>query len=270
MWGSWRYWGFTPQPRSEARIVAAATVNAVETTPIRAEISGVVDAVNCAMGATVQAGQVCATIEARALHEELARKESALRRATAEAEKARADAAKAKAAFDRTAAGGTRSAKTLALARKAYERAQARALREDASVTTAAAAANAARSTLERTKLLSPVAGTIVTRAAEVGREVSASGKALFLVASDLGVVKIEARVDASFIRDRRLGDTVVFAVDEFPGRLFQGKIIELSQPPEAGSAENSRLVLLTKNDARLLQPGNSVKIHLGQSMVGP
>ena len=270
IWGSWRYGRIPFQARREAAITAFATVSAVETTPIRAEISGFVDAVYCETGVRVEAGRVCATLEARALHGELARNESALRRATAEAEKARAEAAQAKAALERMDAVGARSQKALGGARKAYERAQARALREDASVTTAEAAMKATQSALERTKLVSPVAGMIVMRAAEVGKEVNAGGDHSFLVASDLGVVKIEARVDAAIAREWRLGKKVLFRVDEIPGRAFQGEVIQMSQAPNVGGADEISLVLATNNSDRLLRPGISLKIHLGQSMAGP
>ena len=270
IWGGWRYGRIALQRRLDAPIVTVATVSASETTSIRAEISGVIDAVYCEMGATVRAGQVCATLEARALHEELAGNEAILRRAIAETEKARADAARARAAIERMEVAGSRGQKTLGAARKAYERAQARASREDANVTRAEAAMKATRRAVEQTKLVSPLAGTIVARAVEVGREAKVGGEPAFLVASDLSVVKVEARVDAAIAREWRLGKKVFFRVDEIPGRAFQGEVIQLSQAPNVGGADEISLVLATNNADRLLRPGTSLKIHLGQSMAGP
>jgi RND family efflux transporter MFP subunit len=260
---SWRYWPALLYSSSEGFVTASATISAMETTPIRAEISGVVDTINCELGATVQAGQVCATIEARALRETLARSEMAIRRGTDELNKASVEASQAKAILERVAASRPRAQKALATARQAYARAQALVLRADANMQSAEAAAKATRAVLARTQLVSPVTGTVVARAAEIGREIIAGGEPPFLVASDLGVVRVEAHVDADFALRRRLGDPVTFAVDGIPGQQFQGKIIELSQPPEAGSAEKTRLVLMTKNDGRFLLPGTSVMLHL-------
>ena len=267
LWVGWRYWRPPPQLGRENPVVAVATVNALETTPITGETSGVIDAVYCEIRAMVQAGQVCATIEARALHEELARNEAALRRATTEAEKVRADAVRSKVFIEGRQARGGRGQRTLSAARKAYELAQARALREEAEVTAAEAAMDATRAALERTKLVSPIAGTIVTRAVEVGTEIRAGGGPAFSVASYLGSVKIEARVDAAFARDRSLGDKISFRVDEIPDRRFEGEVIQILQAPKG---EKASVVLLTNNSERLLRPGASVKIRFERSRPGP
>ena len=270
LWGGWPHGRLPFQASDETSFAAVATISALETTPIKAEASGVIDAVFCERGAMVQAEQVCATMEARALRDELARKEPALRAATAEAEKAKAEAAQSKAAVEKAEAHGARGKKMLGGARKAHERAQARLLREESNVMAAEAAINATLKALERTKLVSPVAGTIVMRAVEIGKKVSA-GDGSFLVAINLGLVKVEAGVDAGVVRDRRLGDTVSFAVDAFPDRLFQGKIIGMSQVSEdESSADETHLVLSTRNDDGLLRPGTSVNIHLRQSGTRP
>ena len=125
----------------------------------------------------------------------------------------------------------------------------------------AVAAMKATRAALARTQLVAPVTGIVVARAAEVGREITAGGDPPFLVASDLGVVRIEARVDAAFARDRKLGDTLSFRVDDIPG-IFQGEIIGMSWTHQAGNPEVIRLVLSSKNSDRLLRQGTSVKIH--------
>jgi len=171
--------------------------------------------------------------------------------------------------MERMAAGGARSQKTLGAARKAYEQAQARASREDASLTTAKTAIKATQKAIERAKLVSPVAGTIVARAAEVGREVSAGGESLFLVTSDLSIVNVEARVDAAFAQNRRLGETILFGVDSIPDRQFQGKVIQMSQAPKARGAGEISLILVTINSDRLLPPGASVRVRFWQSMAG-
>ena len=43
-----------------------------------------------------------------------------------------------------------------------------------------------------------------------------------------------------------------------------------MSQAPNVEGADEISLVLATNNSDRLLQPGTSLKIHLGQSMAGP
>jgi multidrug efflux pump subunit AcrA (membrane-fusion protein) len=272
LWGGWHYWRIhrPPQPQHETPVEVAATISAFEAISIKADISGVIDAVYCDLGAMVQAGQVCATIEARALYEDLVRKEASLRRATAEAERARGDAEQSKAAVERMEADGARSRKLLSAARKAHDRAQDRVGREEGRVATAETAVKATRRAFERMKLVSPIAGTIITRAAEVGREVGVGGEPLLLVAGDLSVVKVEARVDAATARDRKLGDNVSSSVDEVAGRLFQGEVTQMSQAAKVGSADEINLVLTTNNSGNLLRPGTSVKIHLGQSMTGP
>ena len=266
LWGGWRYWRIPLQPREETPITAVATISALHATPISADVSGVINTVSCSLGAVVEAGQVCATIEAPALSDELARNEAALRQAAAEAAKARAEAAQSKAAVERLEAGGARRKKWLSAARNAQERAQARALREDTNVATARAATSATRRALERKMLLSPIGGTIVARAAEIGKEARVGGEPLFLVTGDLSVVKVEARVDAAIAREWRLGKKVFFRADEIPGRIFEGEVTQMSQAPNVEGADEISLVLATNNSDHLLQPGTSLKIYLGQS----
>nr|WP_245300211.1 efflux RND transporter periplasmic adaptor subunit [Methylocystis bryophila] len=266
-WG-WRHGRLPLQSREESSSAVVATIHARETTPITAETSGVIGAVYCKRGEAVRAGQPCARIEARGLQDELARQELALRQRIAEAERARAEAGQAKAAADRMARGGARKQKALSAARRAYERAQARALSEDAAMTTAEAAINATKATLKTAELVSPIDGTIVGRAVDVGKMVRA-GEPSFLVASDIGVVKIEAQVDAAFAATHRLGDAIAFRVDDIPGQLFHGKLTQMSQEPAAGGADEMSVVLRASNEDGLLQPGSSIRIRFEQSGTG-
>ncbi len=272
LWGGWRYWRIDHAEQSphEVAVAAAATISALDATPIKAEISGVVDAVYCDVGAVVQAGQLCATIAARALREELARDAAVLRQVAAEAEKVRADAAKSKAAVERMEAGGAHGRQLLSAARKANDRARARILREDTKVAMAEAAMKAARTAFERTKLKSPIAGTIIARAAEVGMEVSAGSEPPFLVTPDLSIVKVEVRVDAAIARRWKVGDEISFGVERVPGRLFQGKVTAMSQAPNLEGKERIELIIAAENNSGLLQPETSAKINLESSIAPP
>lgn len=101
--------------------------------------------------------------------------------------------------------------------------------------------------------LTAPFAGTIVQRMVEPGESVS-PGIPSFLLAQ-LDEVHVELAVPERHRAALRVGQTASVTVDSLPGRMFTGRISEIS--PGASAVSRSFLVKVrVPNRERMLQPG--------------
>ena len=110
---------------------------------------------------------------------------------------------------------------------------------------------------LDRTTIRAPIDGVIVGRNVDLGQTVAASLEApkLFVIAQDLRQMEVHAKVDEADIGRIRQGQSVRFTVDSYPGRTFNGTVVQIRKSPEEVqnvviytvviSAENQDLALL-------------------------
>jgi heavy metal translocating P-type ATPase/RND family efflux transporter MFP subunit len=252
----WLYgrWGSRFVPRS---VTAEGVVAAIGATPIEARISGRIEAVYCDRGTKVVAGQICAEIDPRPYRTIVEQSEADLAAATRRLEQAQAVLARVRKRIER---GGPK-ARLVAM----LEEAQQRVTAEEKSCATSRAALRAAEDDLARTKITASVAGTVVARDAEVGRTVGDDPKALFLVSTDPGVVKIDAILyEAEEIGEVRLGSPATFVVASLPERVFSGKVTQISRlAPSAAETPAYGVVLEAPNADLLLEPGMTATITI-------
>src|SRR5258706_11361218 len=83
-------------------------------------------------------------------------------------------------------------------------------------------------------KIYSPVDGTVISRAVDVGQTVAASLSAptLFQIANDLTKMQIDANVSEADVGGLEEGQNVNFTVDAFPNRTFQGQVVQIRNAP--------------------------------------
>ncbi len=91
---------------------------------------------------------------------------------------------------------------------------------------------------LQKTVIMSPIDGIVISRAVDVGQTVAASLQAptLFTIAADLGQMQLNASIDESDVGSIREGQTVSFHVDAYPNDSVQRR-------REAGAPESDRRV---------------------------
>ena len=87
---------------------------------------------------------------------------------------------------------------------------------------------------LQRTDIRSPMEGLVIRRDVDVGQTVAASLQAptLFTIAKDLGEMTLECQVDEADIGKIRLDQQVDFTVDAYPGRHFDGTVVQIRKAP--------------------------------------
>ena len=100
-----------------------------------------------------------------------------------------------------------------------------------AAVRQAEAEANVLRLKVERSTLYSPIDGTVIAQAANIGELVAPA--ATILTLADLHEVTLEVYVSEGRIGQVSLGQRVQVTVDSFPGRAFEGQVIKIGDEPE-------------------------------------
>lgn len=97
----------------------------------------------------------------------------------------------------------------------------------EAQVVQAKASVEKAERNLAYCTIASPVDGVVIDRRVNLGQTVvsSMSASSLFLVAKDLGRMRIWAAVNEADVGRIREGQGVAFTVDAFPGRAFRGVV---------------------------------------------
>ncbi|MCP3476209.1 efflux RND transporter periplasmic adaptor subunit [Bradyrhizobium sp. CCGUVB1N3] len=130
-----------------------------------------------------------------------------------------------------------------------------------------------ARIDLDRTRILSPVDGTVVWKSVDVGQTVSTNvdPPVLFFIAQDLTEVQIETTIDENDISHVRVGQTVSFTVAAYPGEQFQGAVKQIRTGSEAlfGSKQGTVsavtyiVEIATANKDRRLLPGMTASVRI-------
>jgi HlyD family secretion protein len=112
---------------------------------------------------------------------------------------------------------------------------------------------------LERTRIRSPIDGTVIARTVDIGQTVAASLQApeLFKIAQDLRRICIEAQVSEADIGEVVAGSAVDFTVDAYPQRRFQGRVAQVRLGgTELNNVVTYIVIIDAANDNRTLLPG--------------
>lgn len=163
-------------------------------------------------GDHVQKGQILARIDDSVLAPQVNRLEASLEQAQAQAA---LSAAEYKRALGVQAAG--------ALSAEDIEKRRATAVTDAANVKVAAAQLAEAQARLNRTRITAPIAGTVLTRHAEVGQIASTGGEALFRVASG-GEVEMRGQLAEQDLAQVKQGDAASVRLTGLP-QSFEGRV---------------------------------------------
>jgi HlyD family secretion protein len=119
---------------------------------------------------------------------------------------------------------------------------------------------------LYRTEILSPMEGLVIRRDVDVGQTVAASLQAptLFTIAKDLSEMTLECQVDEADIGRIRLGQQTHFTVDAYPGRRFDGSVIQIRKAPMVfQNVVTYSVIVSVENRDQALFPGMTAIAHI-------
>ena len=119
---------------------------------------------------------------------------------------------------------------------------------------------------LERTKIISPINGTVISRSIDLGQTVAASFQApeLFKIAQDLRLIRIEAQVNEADVGAVSEGNPVTFTVDAYPDRTFAGKVSQVRlSATELQNIVTYTVIIEAANSDRKLFPGMTANVQI-------
>lgn len=243
-------------------VIATGTLNPELTIIVGTYVSGVIKDLFCDYNSKVHKGQVCAKIDPRPYQTVVDQSKANLAVAMAQLEKDRAALAYAKTTFERITRlfqSNAASLDALDNSRSAYAQAQAQITFDEAMIQQRQAALEAAQVNLDYTDIVSPVDGIVVSRNVTMGQTVAASFQTptLFLIATDLTKMEVDANVSESDIGGIQVGNTGTFTVDAFPKRTFHGTVSQVRQSPQTVQNVVTYDVVVSVDNADLaLKPG--------------
>lgn len=245
-------------------VTVQATGNIQPTTEVEvsSERSGVIRTVNVEANSLVKKGDILAQLDTERLEAELARVKASLAAAEARLEDARATLTEKQVIFERAqrlSDKGISSTQDLDTARAAEARARAAVGAAQADIAVVKAELAMQETDLTKTRILSPVDGIVLKRAAEPGQTVASSLQApvLFTLAEDLARMQLEADVDEADIGAVREGQRATFTVDAYPGKNFPAIIDTVEYSPKVtDNVVTYKAVLTVDNKDLLLRPG--------------
>ena len=243
-------------------VTATGTVNPELTIIVGAAVSGIIQELYCDYNTRVKKGQICAQIDPRPYQTVVDQNKADLAVAKAQLEKDKANEVYTKLALDRYAnliQTHAVSQDVFDNARNAHDQAVAQIAYDEATIQLRQAALGAAQVNLDYASIVSPVDGTVVSRNVTMGQTVASSFQTptLFLIASDLTKMEVDANVSESDIGGIKPGNKATFTVDAYPKRTFEGTVTQVRQSPQTvQNVVTYDIVVGVDNSDLALMPG--------------
>jgi HlyD family secretion protein len=206
----------------ELTVEASGTVEAISSIEIKSKASGQILFLGAEIGDYVDAGVVLARIDQRTPTNTLAQ-------ANADLEVAKVRLSNAKNQFERSKRlhdEGNISDKSFEDAQESFSSARAQLVRAEVFLENA-------RIALDDTSVRSPIAGTVISRPAEVGQVITSptsavGGGTLLMEMADLNKVRVRALIDEIDIGKISLGQEVTLKVSAYRDKKFVGVVSKI------------------------------------------
>jgi HlyD family secretion protein len=238
-----------------ATVTATGTVSALTTVAVGSQVSGIISKMYVDFNSNVKKGQLLAELDPQSLQAQVDQRRADLAQVQAQERNSRL-------AFER--------AKSLLqeefISRSEYDTAEGNLNASKAAVDQAQAALKQAETNLSYTRIVSPIDGTVVNRAFDIGQTVAASFQAptLFTIAQDLTRMQVSTTVDEADIGKIKVGKEATFTVDAFPERVFQGAISQIRlQSTVVQNVVTYPVLIDVNNPNLLLKPGMTANVNI-------
>jgi HlyD family secretion protein len=249
-------------------IPAVGPVRAATEVEVGAEVTGRILEVHADFNEPVEAGDLLARIDPAPFQSAVAQARAQLAAQVAASQSAQAtlDEARAQVArLSRLAQGSAARQVDLETAQFRERVLEAELQRSQAGVDLAREALRRAEIDLERTAIRAPVDGFVLDRRVEAGQAVNAlqSAPTVFVIASSLDRMLIEASVPEADINRIDEDMAVRATVDADPGRYFSGTIEEIRRAPVVRGRFVSYVVIVeARNRSGTLLPGMTASVE--------
>ena len=237
------------------RVVAHGSLQPVHKVTVGSQVSGIIEDIYVDFNSMVERGEVIAQIDPSTFEAEVSS-------ARAELESAEASLELARMQWNRVQELRSREL----IAPSEVDQASATLRQAEAQVRVRNHALERAQRELDRTTITAPTAGMVISRDVDVGQTVAASLSApiLFEIASDLSLMHIYASVSEADIGQVVEGQRVVFNVDAYRDRNFQGEVIQVRNAPVMeDNVVHYETIIAVDNAERLLKPGMTAEVSV-------
>ena len=248
-------------------VSATGTLEAVDTVLVGTQVSGAIQSLGADFNSIVKKGQVLARLDPSLIQAEIQRAEANLLGAEADAERLNVlveDAGTKLGRAKELAARQLISASDLDAAELALRTSEAQVKAASAQVRQSRAALAQARVNLQKTVIVSPIDGIVISRSVDVGQTVAASLQAptLYTIAADLKQMQLKASIDESDLGSIKDGQAVTFRVDAYPNDVFHGEVLQVRLNPVIESNVVTYAAIVSAPNAELkLKPGMTATI---------
>ncbi len=236
-------------------VTATGTLNPVVDVTVGSQVSGRICKLYVDFNSTVKSNEVIAEIDPTTYQAAL--------------EQAKADLAQAKANEELQQVQADRSSalfKDSLISRSDYDTALATLHEAEATVQIKEASLHTAEANLGYCKIVSPVDGTVISRAVELGQTVASSFSTptLFQIANDLTKMQIDTAVDEADIGGVKKGEPADFTVGAYPNRTFHGIISQVrNAPTTVNNVVTYDTVISVTNSDYSLKPGMTASVSI-------
>jgi len=241
----------------------------VITVRVGSQVSGRIARIFADYNSQVEQGQVIAQLETDVYQTRVAQAEANFQLAKAQEQESKVallDAENNLRRINDLSKGLVASERELEIAETTYKAAEAAHSAAVARTKQAQALLTSAKVDLEYTTIYSPVEGIVISRNCDVGQTVVASFQTpdLFLIAKDLTKMQVEAYVDEADIGKVEVGQEVLFTVDAFPERVFNGRVSQVRfAPREEQNVVTYTTVIEVDNPDLSLRPGMTATVSV-------
>src|SRR5262245_6278008 len=218
-------------------------------------VAGTALAVHADFGSEVESGQPLAQIDPATANLSLKEAENGLRSARALVQVARTRADQCKTLM-----------KQGLLPKTDYDKAMSDLKQAEGNADIAESNVSRAQIAVERCTIRSPLKGVVIARNVTVGQSVDTGNGTLplFVVASDLSKMQIEANVAESDIGGVRQEMEAAFTVDAFPDKTFKGRVAQVRPAPVVDqTVVNYQVIIETNNEDLQLKPGMTANVTI-------
>lgn len=259
-----------PLKKSDLSLTVSASgyIQPIESVDIGTEVSGTIEEVYVDYNDRVKKGQLLARLDTTKYQSTYDRAKASLQIAEAALQSAEAQYYQAESAVKRN--------KKLKIVSKGdlpaesdwdidwgnYLSAKAQIANAKAQIEQAKHALKSSLYDLERTKIYSPIEGTVLVRNVDPGQTVAASFQTpvLFTIAKDLNRMELQISIDEADIGKIKAGQKARFSVDAYPDKRFETAIRQVRINSEIlESVVTYKAIMEVENRALLLKPGMSV-----------
>lgn len=283
VWFGYRAWGKANEPPPKPRFVESAVearsvVQLVESTgrlkpltevQVGAQVSGRVVRVLVDFNSRVKKGDLLAEIDPQLFGAQVGQVASQLKVAEANVGRARSRVQATTLDLQRIRNlhnEGIASKGELDQATSAYDVAVAELAAAEANISGLKSQLVSARTTLEYTKIHSPIDGVVVNRSIEPGQTVAANFAApvLFVIAQDLSKMQVLADIDEADVGKLAEHMPAKISVDAFLGEHFQGRVTQIRYSPnQVQGVVTYSAVIDVDNPESKLRPGMTATVSV-------